>query len=81
MHRRVITHYYGPDFDPALLELTRDRHKPACKRIKLMIPISFKCLKCGHLFFLGSKIIMKTETIYESIYHEVHINRFAFDCP
>jgi hypothetical protein len=55
--RKVIQHYYPPDFDPKELRNGPKRAtKSSLHHINMMLPLTFYCIKCGEYMGAGTKV-------------------------
>ncbi|KAI5924139.1 DUF572-domain-containing protein [Camillea tinctor] len=80
--RKVLTKYYPPDFDPSQIQRTRGPKKtgPKVQTVRLMVPFSLKCLKCGEFIYRGRKFNARKETPPDEKYLGIQIFRFYIKC-
>ena len=81
--RKVLSKYYPPDFDPAVLtKRDRSRRQDGPKRIpvRLMAPFSMRCNSCGNFIYKGRKFNAQKE-ITDMKYYNITIYRFYIRCP
>jgi hypothetical protein len=94
--RKVISHYYPPDFDP--LKLPRGR-KSSHHVVTMALPMrNLRCIKCGEYLYQGTKFNatkvccamlrrnnVNTDTLQETVvdkdYLGIRIFRSTFRCP
>jgi hypothetical protein len=79
--RKVLSHYYPPDFDPAALKRVRGPKPtgPKVQTVRLMAPFSMQCTKCGEFIYRGRKFNARKETPDER-YLGIQIFRFYIRC-
>jgi hypothetical protein len=80
--RKVLSHYYPPDFDPAKLQRKRGGPKPTgpkVQTVRLMAPFSMQCTRCGEFIYRGRKFNARKETPDER-YLGIQIFRFYIRC-
>ncbi|KAI1490421.1 DUF572-domain-containing protein [Biscogniauxia mediterranea] len=80
--RKVLTKYYPPDFDPSQIQRVRGPKKtgPKVQTVRLMVPFSLKCLKCGEFIYRGRKFNARKETPPDEKYLGIQIFRFYIKC-
>jgi len=78
--RKVLNKYYPPDFDPTKIPRRR-RPKNEQYTVRMMVPMSIRCLSCGEYIYKGKKFNSKKETVIGEDYHRVKIFRFYIKCP
>ncbi|KAK0615896.1 CWC16 protein [Bombardia bombarda] len=76
--RKVLTKYYPPDFDPALLGRSRGPKQvgPKVQTVRLMAPFSMRCTACGEYMYRGRKFNARKETPQEERYLGIQLYRF-----
>ncbi|KAI9712344.1 MAG: hypothetical protein M1820_001557 [Bogoriella megaspora] len=79
--RKVITKYYPPDFDPALITRQKGVKQtgPRLQPVRLMAPFSMRCLSCGEYIYKGRKFNARKETSDEH-YYNIVVYRFYIRC-
>eukprot|EP01116_Phalansterium_solitarium_P013440 TRINITY_DN30805_c0_g1_i1.p1 TRINITY_DN30805_c0_g1~~TRINITY_DN30805_c0_g1_i1.p1 ORF type:complete len:333 (+),score=128.95 TRINITY_DN30805_c0_g1_i1:220-1218(+) len=77
--RKVINKYYPPDFDPALMPRGK-KPKNGQYTVRMMMPMSVKCLTCGEYIYKGKKFNSKKETVEGEDYLGIKIFRFYMRC-
>jgi len=65
--RKVINKYYPPDFDPTLIPRAR-RPKNEQYKVRMMVPMSIRCLTCGEFIYKGKKFNARKETVQNEEY-------------
>ncbi|KAI1500950.1 CWC16 protein [Biscogniauxia marginata] len=80
--RKVLTKYYPPDFDPSQIQRVRGPKNtgPKVQTVRLMVPFSLKCLKCGEFIYRGRKFNARKETPPDEKYLGIQIYRFYIKC-
>jgi hypothetical protein len=80
--RKVLSHYYPPDFDPAALVRQRGPKPtgPRVQTVRLMAPFSMQCTKCGEFIYRGRKFNARKETPLDERYLGIQIFRFYIRC-
>ncbi|KAH3665540.1 hypothetical protein OGAPHI_003726 [Ogataea philodendri] len=81
--RKAINKYYPPDYDPLNAERVpkvRKSGSAGWPTVRLMIPFSMKCLKCGEYIAKSKKFNAKKENSKED-YLGIRIFHFHFRCP
>ena len=77
--RKVLIKYYPPDFDYRRLEKV-ERLKDKQDNVRMMLPMSVRCLTCGNFMYIGTKFNMRKETVLDQGYLGIKIFRFYFKC-
>ncbi|OAA67048.1 mRNA splicing protein yju2 [Niveomyces insectorum RCEF 264] len=80
--RKVLTKYYPPDFDPSSLTRRRTKPKqagPVVQVVRLMAPMSMRCMRCGEYIYKGRKFNARKESPDEK-YLGIQIYRFYIRC-
>jgi len=77
--RKVINKYYPPDFDPTLIPRAR-RPKNEQYKVRMMVPMSIRCLTCGEFIYKGKKFNARKETVQNEEYLGIKIFRFYVKC-
>jgi len=78
--RKVINKYYPPDFDPSKLP-KGERPKNGQVTVRMMMPMSVRCLVCGEFIYKGKKFNSKKETVLDEEYCGVKVFRLYMKCP
>jgi len=77
--RKVLNKYYPPDFDPTLIPRAR-RPKNEQYKVRMMVPMSIRCLICGEFIYKGKKFNARKETVQNEEYLGIKIFRFYIKC-
>jgi len=77
--RKVLNKYYPPDFDPTLIPRAR-RPKNEQYKVRMMVPMSIRCLTCGEFIYNGKKFNARKETVQNEEYLGIKIFRFYIKC-
>lgn len=77
--RKVLNKYYPPDFDPTLIPRAR-RPKNEQYKVRMMVPMSIRCLTCGEFIYKGKKFNARKETVQCEEYLGIKIFRFYIKC-
>jgi len=75
----LIPKYYPPDFDPTLIPRAR-RPKNEQYKVRMMVPMSIRCLTCGEFIYKGKKFNARKETVQCEEYLGIKIFRFYIKC-
>jgi len=78
--RKVLNKYFPPDWDPALLPRTT-KPKNAQVMVRLMLPMTVQCAKCGDYIHKGKKFNGRKEEAVGENYLGIKIWRFYLKCP
>lgn len=77
--RKVLNRYFPPDFDPLLVPKRRwDAYKQV--EVRMMIPFSMQCNKCGEFMYRGTKFNSRKEDVIGDDYLGVRKYRFYIKC-
>lgn len=77
--RKVLNRYIPPDFDPSLIPRSkRDRTKLI--EVRMMLPFSMQCLRCGEYLYRGKKFNSKKDVLQNETYLGIRIHRFFIKC-
>lgn len=77
--RKVLNRYFPPDFDPLLVPRRKwDPYKQV--EVRMMIPFSLQCLKCGEYMYRGKKFNSRKEDIQDDMYLGIRKYRFYIKC-
>lgn len=77
--RKKLTMYYPPDFDPKLVP-RRKRDPTFTCEVRMMLPFSVQCNKCGEFMYMGKKFNSKKENAQGEKYKGIQIIRFWIKC-
>lgn len=77
--RKVLIKYYPPDFDPNLLQKNH-RAKDKQDNVRMMLPMTIRCITCGNYLYVGTKFNMMKETCLDESYLGIRIYRFYLKC-
>ena len=77
--RKALVKYYPPDFDYRRLDKL-ERLKDKQDNVRMMLPMSVRCLTCGNFMYIGTKFHMRKETVLDEDYLGIKIYRFYFKC-
>lgn len=79
--RKVLNKYYPHDFDPAKIpKVKRAKKGNDQKRVRMMLPMSVRCLSCGNFIYKGTKFNSRKETVRGESYLGIPIYRFYIRC-
>jgi len=77
--RKVLNRYFPPDFDPLLVPKRKwDPYKQV--EVRMMIPFSMQCNKCGEFMYRGTKFNSRKEDVIGDDYLGVRKYRFYIKC-
>ena len=77
--RKVLNRYFPPDFDPALVPKRKwDPFKQT--EVRMMIPFSLQCNKCGEFMYRGKKFNTRKEDVQGEDYLGIRKYRFYLKC-
>ncbi|KAJ1448009.1 hypothetical protein M885DRAFT_540646 [Pelagophyceae sp. CCMP2097] len=77
--RKVLNRYFPPDFDPLLVPRRKwDPFKQV--EVRMMIPFSMQCMKCGEFMYRGKKFNSRKEDIQDDLYLGIRKFRFYIKC-
>ena len=75
--RKVLNRYIPPDFDPSILPRGhRDKNRLA--EVRMMLPFSMKCLRCGEYMYRGKKFNSKKEMLFDDTYLGKYIFHLSY---
>ena len=77
--RKKLTMYYPPDFDPRLVPRQKREKNFTCE-VRMMLPFSVQCNRCGEFMYMGKKFNSKKENAAGEKYMGVQIIRFYIKC-
>ena len=77
--RKKLTMYYPPDFDPKLVPRTKRDPNFTCE-VRMMLPFSVQCDRCGEFMYMGKKFNSKKENAHGEKYMGIQIIRFYIKC-
>ena len=82
--RKVVAHYFPPDFDPANVPKRNankhDGKADAQTKIRFMLPFTVRCETCGNFLHSGTKFNCRKEDAPEHKYLDVMVYRFYVRC-
>jgi hypothetical protein len=77
--RKVLVNYISPDFDPSIIpKMKRDRDRP--QEIRMMLPMTLQCNRCGEFMYKGKKFNSKKEDCKGEDYMGIRRFRFYIKC-
>ena len=77
--RKVLNRYFPPDFDPLLVPKRKyDPYKQV--EVRMMIPFSLQCIKCGEYMYRGKKFNSRKEDVVGDTYLGIRKYRFYIKC-
>ena len=77
--RKVLNRYFPPDFDPLLVPRRKwDPYKQV--EVRMMIPFSLQCIKCGEYMYRGKKFNSRKEDVIGDDYLGIKKYRFYIKC-
>lgn len=77
--RKVINHYFPPDFDPSKIP-RRKRPKNHQVKVNMMIDMKLKCNVCSEYMNPGTKFNSRKETVLGEDYLGIKVYRFYIRC-
>ncbi len=77
--RKVINKWIDPEFDPSKVDIEKKPERNSC-RIRMMLPMTVKCLNCNNYMGVGKKYNMIIEKVLDEDYLGVKIYRFYYKC-
>jgi hypothetical protein len=83
--RKVINKYFPSDFDPNHM-VRRGGGSRKCgvkgqTKVRMMLPMSIRCLTCGEYMYQGKKFNSRKETVSDDDYLGLEMFRFYIKCP
>ena len=82
--RKVLNKYYPPDFDTSMLKRFGQRntgYDPFKQiEVRMMLPFSVQCVKCGEFSYRGKKFNSKKENVHGEDYKGIKKVRFYMKC-
>jgi hypothetical protein len=72
--------HYPPNFDPSKLKKVRQQHPKPIRKINMMLPITFRCTKCGEYLGAGTKVNSRKEKAIGFEYLNIPSFRFYQQC-
>jgi len=78
--RKVINHYFPPNFDPSQIPRRKPRGKNPQVKVNMMIDMKLKCTVCGEYMNPGSKFNSRKETVVGEDYLGIKVFRFYIRC-
>ena len=74
-----MNRYFPPDFDPLLVPKRKyDPYKQV--EVRMMIPFSLQCIKCGEYMYRGKKFNSRKEDVIGDDYLGIKKYRFYIKC-
>eukprot|EP00940_MAST-03C_sp_MAST-3C-sp2_P001021 g1021.t1 len=77
--RKVLSKYIPPDFDPSLVPRGKSRKKLR-HEVRMMLPMTVKCIKCGEYMYRGKKYAARVERLENEHYLGIKKVRFYGKC-
>ena len=75
----MLNRYFPPDFDPLLVPKRKyDPYKQV--EVRMMIPFSLQCIKCGEYMYRGKKFNSRKEDVIGDDYLGIKKYRFYIKC-
>lgn len=78
--RKVINKWIDPEFDTSKIDMTNTREEKSIFSIRMMLPMTVKCLTCDNYMNIGTKFNMRTEVLKNEDYLGIVKYRFYFKC-
>lgn len=75
----MLNRYFPPDFDPALVPKRTNRKNLKCE-VRMMLPMTVQCVKCGEYMYRGKKYTARTEYLEDETYLGIKKVRFYGKC-
>ncbi|KAL0209749.1 hypothetical protein P9112_009833 [Eukaryota sp. TZLM1-RC] len=76
--RKPINKYIPSDFDPS--KITKGRKGSHMNAVRMMLPMSVRCKKCGDFTYVGTKFNAKKEVVWDETYLGIKVFRFYMRC-
>lgn len=78
--RKVVNKWIDPEFDLSKIDTTNTREEKTIFSIRMMLPMTVKCLTCDNYMNIGTKFNMRTEILKNEDYLGIAKYRFYFKC-
>jgi hypothetical protein len=78
--RKVINKYFPPDFDHTKIPRMRTG-KGQQHKIRMMVPMSIRCNRCGNYIYKGTKFNARKETVTGEVRGLEQLSVVAFALP